>query len=373
MANRDREYREVQIAKALHMLASGTHWTRDRRIRIRSKFPSSSGLVLRELGRMVDDIAGLVAEQAAPEVLAIMRERKERLQAARLAKVPKHVRKLQKAWSHPLPQRPAERRRAAQFAAKSVSGREAPLVRASPIGPQKLRPKPISPKAPSSQSSTMPSLCRPSGLFLASLQGREDDGPPLLTYSLRDQPKASPSASPQASPPATPQASAATEEDGDDEETWTPQHEKFLGAAQGSPLASLAHDLSLHLQATAGHTFSPHKGASSNWLASIENVLANLFLNPAGLSIGTANIRRTRCDRPRVFHNLRLLLDDLANLGLIFKVPYLYRQRRTTTAPTPKLNRLFDAFGVASSHIVRIEGEETITVDRHGIRTPFSG
>lgn len=55
---RQREYRHVQIAKAVHRLASGTHRTPSG-FPLPSKYPRSEGRVLRHLGRQLDDIAAL--------------------------------------------------------------------------------------------------------------------------------------------------------------------------------------------------------------------------------------------------------------------------------------------------------------------------
>lgn len=55
---RQREYRRVQIAKAVHRLASGTHRTTSGFL-LPSKYPRSEGQVLRHLGRLLDEIAAL--------------------------------------------------------------------------------------------------------------------------------------------------------------------------------------------------------------------------------------------------------------------------------------------------------------------------
>jgi hypothetical protein len=52
---RQREYREVQYAKAVHRLASGTHKTTSG-FPMPSKYPRSEGQVLRHMGAWLDDI-----------------------------------------------------------------------------------------------------------------------------------------------------------------------------------------------------------------------------------------------------------------------------------------------------------------------------
>lgn len=60
----DREYLEVNIAKALHRRASGTHRTTSG-LPIASKYPHSAGRVLRVLGHAVWDIAAIIADDLA--------------------------------------------------------------------------------------------------------------------------------------------------------------------------------------------------------------------------------------------------------------------------------------------------------------------
>jgi hypothetical protein len=53
--NRQKEYRHVQMAKAVHRLASGTHKTTSG-FKLKSKYPRSEGSVLRLIGKALDDI-----------------------------------------------------------------------------------------------------------------------------------------------------------------------------------------------------------------------------------------------------------------------------------------------------------------------------
>lgn len=55
---RQREYRQVQYAKAIHRLASGTHKTTSG-FPMPSKYPRSEGQVLRHMGALLEDIASL--------------------------------------------------------------------------------------------------------------------------------------------------------------------------------------------------------------------------------------------------------------------------------------------------------------------------
>jgi hypothetical protein len=61
-APQDQEYRQTQVAKSLHRLASGTHreWGH--------VYPRSSGGVLRAIGRVIYELCGGVAETAIPAV-----------------------------------------------------------------------------------------------------------------------------------------------------------------------------------------------------------------------------------------------------------------------------------------------------------------
>lgn len=77
-SHRTKEFRIVQIAKALHRLASGTHkrWPyhdsqgRPRQTEMHA-FPRSSGQVLRIMGRAVDEQCEWVIEKHLPGVLAL--------------------------------------------------------------------------------------------------------------------------------------------------------------------------------------------------------------------------------------------------------------------------------------------------------------
>ncbi len=55
---RQREYRQVQYAKAVHRLASGTHKTTSG-FAMPSKYPRSEGQVLRQMGAWLEDIVSL--------------------------------------------------------------------------------------------------------------------------------------------------------------------------------------------------------------------------------------------------------------------------------------------------------------------------
>lgn len=59
--DRQREYRQVQLAKSVHRLASGTHKTTSG-FPLPSKYPRSEGQVLRQLGQWLDDIAAFALD-----------------------------------------------------------------------------------------------------------------------------------------------------------------------------------------------------------------------------------------------------------------------------------------------------------------------
>jgi hypothetical protein len=77
-SHRTKEFRAVQIAKAIHRLASGTHrvWEyvdyggRKRRTELHA-FPRSSGPVLRLIGRKVEELCDFVVERHLAGVLAL--------------------------------------------------------------------------------------------------------------------------------------------------------------------------------------------------------------------------------------------------------------------------------------------------------------
>ncbi len=93
MDERMREFREVQIAKLAHRLASATRRTR-MGLPMPAKYPPSVGLVLRHLGRMIDDKAALIAEPAARDVLAMVKGRESLVSedgAAPVAAIGPHI------------------------------------------------------------------------------------------------------------------------------------------------------------------------------------------------------------------------------------------------------------------------------------------
>ncbi len=87
------EFLLVQIAKAAHRLASGTHWTRSRLHRLPSKYAHSAGMSLRIMGKAIweiaavafgdDDVAAVIAS-AEPAVFRYL-AKQERASANRSA------------------------------------------------------------------------------------------------------------------------------------------------------------------------------------------------------------------------------------------------------------------------------------------------
>jgi hypothetical protein len=81
-SHRVKEFRTVQIAKALHRLASGTHkrwpyvdaYGRKGQTEMHA-FPRSSGQVLRIMGRAVEELCEWVVEKHLPGVLALKKKR----------------------------------------------------------------------------------------------------------------------------------------------------------------------------------------------------------------------------------------------------------------------------------------------------------
>lgn len=70
----DREFRDVQIAKLIHRMASGTHRTPSGFPLLGGpRYPRAEGAFMRILGNQVEDIAGIVADaEAVEEVLAMV-------------------------------------------------------------------------------------------------------------------------------------------------------------------------------------------------------------------------------------------------------------------------------------------------------------
>jgi hypothetical protein len=74
----DTEFMQVQIAKMVHRLASGTH-IKSAIYGNTSKYPRPEGFVMRILGHMVEDIGGIVADwETVQDVIAIAKEQTAR-------------------------------------------------------------------------------------------------------------------------------------------------------------------------------------------------------------------------------------------------------------------------------------------------------
>jgi hypothetical protein len=81
-SHRTEEFRQVQTAKAIHRLASGTHrkweWPMHdgttRPLEFHA-YPRSSGVVLRVMGRELDEICGTVTDAAREAVIAQRNEK----------------------------------------------------------------------------------------------------------------------------------------------------------------------------------------------------------------------------------------------------------------------------------------------------------
>jgi hypothetical protein len=81
-SHRVEEFRIVQIAKAVHRLASGTHrhwemWNpRGAPVPIEiHAYPRSSGLVLREIGEALEKACGPLSREALAEIIALKKAR----------------------------------------------------------------------------------------------------------------------------------------------------------------------------------------------------------------------------------------------------------------------------------------------------------
>jgi len=83
-AARATEYKEVQVAKLIHRMASGTHrrWERERpngtvEVTEMHRYPASRGRVLRHLGQAIRQAAELVVEHHLDDLLAFKTARDE--------------------------------------------------------------------------------------------------------------------------------------------------------------------------------------------------------------------------------------------------------------------------------------------------------
>jgi hypothetical protein len=98
----DHEFLKVQIAKASHRLASGTHRSTSG-FPMRPKYPHSAGKVLRILGHCIWDVAAIVANaNAVDEVIALAKPEAEKAakveeqRRANLALVTREIKRLER-------------------------------------------------------------------------------------------------------------------------------------------------------------------------------------------------------------------------------------------------------------------------------------
>lgn len=99
-SHRVEEFRLVQTAKAVHRLASGTHrrwdWPMDdgttRPLEFHA-YPRSSGIVLRVIGKEIDEVCGGVAETAVQELIAA--------REAKFGPHPSHLPGWKPVWAQP--------------------------------------------------------------------------------------------------------------------------------------------------------------------------------------------------------------------------------------------------------------------------------
>ena len=98
-SHRTREFRIVQIAKAVHRLASGTHrrWEREESSRPLELhvYPRSSGFVLRKIGERIERCCEGLKRDAIPRVIALRTER--------LGPHPSHLPGWKPAWRGRMP------------------------------------------------------------------------------------------------------------------------------------------------------------------------------------------------------------------------------------------------------------------------------
>ena len=399
MDERMREFREVQIAKLAHRLASATRRTRTG-LPMPAKYPPSAGLVLRHLGRMIDDKAALIAEPAARDVLAMVNGRESLVSedgAAPVAAIGPHIQHA------PGNQPPAigtagGPRSGSEGAASAASGDEGEEGEPSdtsqhevPAHGQSIEPGLMvnhGAAVPRTERGRPPDAHHVAASCDAPAGGDDDDEnippPPVLFHdpwltaagtALGDLVAFALSLPSEPSPKPLRPATAAT--DAQDRAAMIAR----LGRVRGNRHA----DLRRQMREAANAATPPRRtrklkpAEAENRAAIISNIIANLALlhatgpaSGARLAVDMAHSQRTRYDRPG-FGLLPRMIDHLASAGLLIKHSAKFKRRRTTIEPSASLRASFDQGAINLGDIGRAEGEELIWLTTRTGKMGFAG
>jgi DNA-binding MarR family transcriptional regulator len=133
----------------------------------------------------------------------------------------------------------------------------------------------------------------------------------------------------------------------------------------GLPLVALVSEI------TFNHMPKARTDASNRRTEIIQTIIANfLTTSPPTIAVPQGRLKASRYDRPAITgRQLKPTLDELEASGLIIRTPAIFKQRRTTIAPTPMLTELIAKHQVTNQSITRLPDEEVIILKRRKART----
>jgi DNA-binding MarR family transcriptional regulator len=130
----------------------------------------------------------------------------------------------------------------------------------------------------------------------------------------------------------------------------------------GLPLVALVSEITLN------HMPKARTDASNRRTEIIQSIIANFLTSPL-IAVPQGRLKASRYDRPAITgRQLKPTLDELEASGLIVRTPAIFKQRRTTIAPTPMLTELIAKHQVIIASIARLPDEEVIILKRRKAR-----
>jgi hypothetical protein len=141
-------------------------------------------------------------------------------------------------------------------------------------------------------------------------------------------------------------------------------------------LTTASEPLGLSLTALVSEITSKHMpkartDASNRRTEIIITIIANfLTTSPPTIAVPQGRLKASRYDRPAITgRQLKPTLDELEASGLIVRTAAIFKQRRTTIAPTSMLVELIAKHQVTTASTARLPDEEVIILKRREVRS----
>jgi hypothetical protein len=133
----------------------------------------------------------------------------------------------------------------------------------------------------------------------------------------------------------------------------------------GLPLMALVSEITLN------HMPKARTDASNRRTEIIQTIIANfLTTSPPTIAVPQGRLKASRYDRPAITgRQLKPTLDELEASSLIVRTAAIFKQRRTTIAPTPMLVELIAKHQVTIASTARLPDEEVIILKRREVRS----